>query len=101
MQNAPPPVERFKAMKKLRQIIGAARLRVRLFVTVEPILVFDTFPLAEMIAQIHPDFLNIGADSKGRGLPEPDKTSITAFLEALRARHIEVRQKHNLNRLMT
>ena len=95
MGNAPPPVERFEAMRKLRKMMQTPSNK--LFITVEPILVFDVEKLADWIAEIKPDFLNIGADSKNRGLPEPSKESILALVKTL---HIEVRQKHNLERLL-
>jgi DNA repair photolyase len=96
MGKSPTPFARFEAMRQLRRDIGF----VKLFVTVEPILAFDVNKLADWIAEINPNFLNIGADSKKRGLPEPSKESVLAFIEALRARHIEIRQKHNLERLL-
>jgi protein gp37 len=88
---APSPEERCLAMKDLKY---------RRFVTVEPILDFDPPVLAGWIADIKPDFLNIGADSKNRGLPEPSKATIIDFLDRLKAAGISVRKKTNLGRLM-
>ena len=55
--------------------------------------------LAEWVTAIAPDFLNVGADSKGNGLTEPTFAKILEFVEALRVRGIEVRKKHNMERL--
>jgi hypothetical protein len=88
---APAPAERHTAM---------VNLAFRKFVTIEPILDFDVDPLAEWITQIRPEFLNIGADSKQHDLPEPSAAKVLAFMAALKALGIEVREKHNLQRLL-
>jgi protein gp37 len=93
ISKAPPVRDRFEAMKRLPQHF------VR-FVTVEPILAFDLADLADWIEQIHPTFLNIGADSKNHGLPEPTRSDVLALVSEIRKRKIEVREKHNLQRLI-
>lgn len=90
ISNAPAPVERFLAMEALEG---------RKFITVEPILDFDLDIFAKQIVMAKPDFVNIGADSKGHGLPEPPLWKVEALIENLQARGIEVREKHNLERL--
>lgn len=90
ISKAPPPQARADALAKLGQ---------RTFVTVEPILDFDTVPLAEMIANARPDFVNIGADSKGHGLPEPTRSKVQELVEELNLRGIGIRKKLNLKRL--
>jgi DNA repair photolyase len=95
---APPPEERANAMAKIRERCGFKVFK--LFVTVEPILDFDVDKLAEWMGRISPDFLNIGADSKGHGLPEPTVEKVLEFVAVLKDRHgIEVRKKRNLERL--
>jgi protein gp37 len=96
MRDAPNVQARQLAMLQIKLY----RPDLKRFVTVEPILDLDPTELARGIAEIEPHFLNIGADSKGRGLPEPSKATIEAFLTALRERGIEIREKHNLARLM-
>jgi protein gp37 len=91
VSTAPTPEERCLAMKVLNY---------RRFITVEPILDFDPPVLAAWIAEINPEFLNIGADSKMGNLPEPSKATILEFLERLKAAGIRVRKKTNLERLM-
>lgn len=69
------------------------------FVTIEPVLDFDVDILASWIANIKPDFVNLGADSKGHDLPEPTVEKIMQFVEKLKSYGIELREKHNLQRL--
>jgi len=91
ISKAPKPEERMKAMEQLRG---------RKFVTIEPVLDFDVDILAEWIARINPEFLNLGADSKGHGLPEPTVEKIHALVDRLHGYGIELREKHNLARLV-
>lgn len=90
ISKAPTPYERMFWMTRL---IG------RKFVTIEPVLDFDVDILAEWIAWINPEFLNLGADSKGYGLPEPTVEKIMALVERLKEYGVELREKHNLTRL--
>lgn len=90
ISNAPLPVERFLAMEVLEG---------RKFITVEPILDFDLEIFAERIIKVEPEFVNIGADSKGHGLPEPSIEKVMKLIEILASEGIEVREKHNLERL--
>lgn len=87
---APRPKERMAAMVKLQG---------RKFVTVEPILKFDLDELSDWIKQIAPEFVNIGADSKNHGLPEPTIEEVDSLIEVLKGWNIEIREKHNLGRL--
>jgi protein gp37 len=72
---------------------------IRRMVTIEPILDFDLEPLVEMIKRIAPEWVNIGADSKGHNLPEPSKEKIEALITELR-KFTEVKIKDNLKRLI-
>lgn len=87
---APAPRERMLAMEKLPG---------RKFITIEPVLDFDTDILASWIDRIRPEFLNLGADSKGHDLPEPPIEKIYALTSKLKEYGIELREKHNLERL--
>lgn len=71
----------------------------RKFVTVEPILDFDVDILLSWIKWIDPEFVNIGADSKGHGLQEPPMAKVQALIDGLDIYGIEIREKHNLERL--
>ena len=92
LSSAPSPEERMHAMKRLRG-------KVRQFVTIEPVLDFDVDILAGWIAQIRPEFLNLGADSKNHNLPEPTVDKIHQLVDKLKEYGIELREKHNLKRL--
>jgi len=91
LAEAPKREERMQAMK---EIVG------RKFLTIEPVLKFDVDILAKWVGEINPEFINLGADSKGHNLPEPTVTEIMALVEALKAYGIDLREKHNLQRLM-
>lgn len=89
----PKPMERLSAMVG---IIGS-----RKFVTVEPVLKMrDIEAFADEIALCKPEFVNIGADSKGRGLPEPTREEVMRLYDALVERGVTIRKKLNLERLM-
>jgi DNA repair photolyase len=94
ISKAPPTFDRYLSMKAMKQ---QGR---RLFVTIEPVLDFDVEILAGWIADLQPQFLNLGADSKDHKLPEPTADKVFAFAEKLLEYGIELRQKHNLNRLV-
>jgi hypothetical protein len=95
VSSAPSPEQRYNAMLSIRCTFKG----VKTFVTIEPILAFDLGVLAGWIADLRPDFLNIGADSKKRGLTEPTKAEVLALVAELRKAGIEVREKHNLDRM--
>lgn len=97
--NAPPPEERYKAMKKLRYYIDRDLLGWKLMLTIEPILDFDTQVLLRWVRDIKPDFLNIGADSKGHHLPEPTEEKVVFLVKQLRKMGYNVRLKKNLKRI--
>ena len=92
ISQAPHPEKRASAML----LLG----RERKFVTIEPVLDFDVDILSKWIAGTSPDFVNIGADSKGHGLPEPPMWKVEALIKSLKESGIEIREKHNLERLM-
>ena len=70
------------------------------FITIEPIIDF-LFPVfITWILKVKPQFVNIGADSKGHGLPEPTKEDVQQLIDAMRNQGIYVREKDNLKRIM-
>ena len=71
----------------------------RTMITIEPVLDFDVKPFLDLIRGANPDWVNIGADSKRHGLPEPSKSKILDLIEGLKE-FTEVRQKTNLGRLL-
>lgn len=94
VSNAPTGFCRYSGIKALRSI------NLKTFITIEPILDFDD-ELAEWVIDAQPDFANIGADSKGCGLPEPSKEKILALIDALKKGGITIKEKSNLSRLLT
>jgi len=86
---APPPHNRICAMRQL----PAPKM-----VSIEPIMDFDLDCFVKDIQDIAPEFVSIGADSKGHGLPEPSADKLLALIAALEE-FTEVRQKANLKRL--
>jgi len=71
----------------------------RKFVTIEPIMDFRPIGLVTLIDMIRPDFVTIGADSKGHGLVEPPWEKVEELIRLLGGIKIEIRQKKNLDRL--
>lgn len=92
VSKAPPAKERYEAMKSLN---------FRKFVTVEPILKFDLEEFSTWLGEIKPEFLNIGADSKGYNLIEPTYSKIVQLTDILRDKYgIKIIEKHNMQRLI-
>jgi DNA repair photolyase len=91
---APPPYERFVYIAKLHGDFQDT------FITIEPVMKFDPEILGDWIVAAHPKFVNIGADSKHCGLPEPTSEDLNRLLNILQFNGIEVREKHNLGRLL-
>lgn len=69
-------------------------------VSIEPIMNFGLDILVDWIKQIAPEFVSIGADSKGHHLPEPPANKIKALIEALQE-ITEVKIKDNLKRILS
>lgn len=89
--NAPSPLKRYIWMLKF--------IEVKTFVTVEPIMDFDLEVLVGWLQKIKPDFVNIGADSKGCNLPEPSPEKVKALISEVQ-KFTEIRNKRNLNRIL-
>ena len=87
---APPISERCMAMRHL--------LWRKTFITIEPIMKFNLHALIRMIGEIKPEFVTIGADSKGHNLEEPSWKEVQALVYEL-TKFTEIRQKTNLERL--
>lgn len=91
ISKAPKPIDRVREMICLST--------QRRFITIEPILDFDVDILADWIRRINPKFLSLGADSKNHHLPEPTIDKIHMLVAKLKEYNIELREKHNLQRL--
>lgn len=91
------PCPRTRARGLRRDLYNETILR---FVTIEPVLDFDVDGMLELLRIAEPAFVNIGADSKGHGLHEPDAGKVLDLLDGIRALGIEIRQKTNLARIL-
>jgi hypothetical protein len=67
-------------------------------ITIEPVMDFDPHSFFDMVLDIKPLQVNIGADSGNNGLPEPDAAKIGQLIERL-ARFTKIHLKKNLARL--
>lgn len=95
-----PDISKAPPVKKRAQAI--ANLRFDCYdtmVTLEPLLKFNLENLVELINSIAPDWVNIGADSKGHHLPEPSPAEVQELIKRLSV-ITEVKSKHNLKRLL-
>jgi hypothetical protein len=73
-------------------------LEIPFMITVEPIMDFDLVEFVEMITDLNPVQVNIGADSGNNRLSEPSAEKTGALIEALRP-FTRVHLKNNLKRL--
>lgn len=67
-------------------------------VTIEPIMDFDLLELVKLVYTCDPEFISIGADSKGHHLPEPSWAKVQELIVRLEV-FTEIIIKHNLERL--
>lgn len=94
ISDAPWPWSRAEHMLMLH------RSGFKTMITIEPIIDFDFKDFVIMIKACKPNWVNIGADSKGHNLPEPSGAKVKELIAALEGAGIEVKQKANLRRLM-
>jgi len=90
VSRAPGTMQRMEAMWRL----GYPKM-----VSIEPIIDFDLDVMVEWIKLIKPEFVSIGADSKGHKLPEPEPQKVQSLIMALREM-TQVKVKDNLKRLL-
>ena len=86
---APGVKERVSYMKNLP---------FKIMITIEPILDFDLREFIDLIKEINPNWVNIGADSKRCDLKEPSKEKIELLIEEL-SKIPTLELKSNLERL--
>jgi protein gp37 len=90
MSKAPVPSERIDAFLSIEH--------PRKMVSIEPIMDFDIDVLVQWMKEIKPEFVSVGADSKGHNLPEPTSQKIEELIAALN-KFTDVREKNNLKRI--
>lgn len=93
ISKAPQVYSRAFAMRDLLPI-GAKKE-----ITIEPILDFDLNPFLGLISSIRPNFVAIGADSKGHNLDEPSPDKIIDLIDEL-SKFTKVKFKKNLKRIL-
>ena len=89
ISKAPLVDERAKQIKYLGS-------KYETMITIEPILDFDLNEFVEMLIDVNPTWINIGADSGNNNLPEPSPEKIIALINALP----NIKIKNNLKRLV-
>jgi len=92
----PPPID-----ARVNWICKVKSAGFPVTVTIEPLMDFDENRLLEMINDIGPQWVSVGADSQGHGLPEPTPEKVRVLLSELgRNKKIELVVKKNLGRLL-
>jgi hypothetical protein len=69
------------------------------FISIEPVMDFDVKEFSDWIREIEPNFVSIGADSKGHHLPEPSKEKVEQLIQLITDSGIEIKIKDNLKRV--
>jgi len=90
---APLPMERWMQFKLIKDY------KVRMMISIEPIMDFDLENFLYMLRKIKPEFISIGADSKKNDLIEPSSKKIKELIYHLKG-FTKVIIKNNLNRLL-
>jgi DNA repair photolyase len=72
-------------------------LSYKKYVTIEPIMDFDIKEMVKLIKWCEPEQVNIGADSGGNGLPEPEPEKIIELISELK-KFTVIHKKRNLKR---
>jgi len=93
LSKAPSPQKRYEAMRDLPH-------HYKKFISIEPIIDFDEYYFKEMIINLKPKIVEIGADNYKAGLPEPSATKIRDLIKCMEVNNIEVVQKQGLERLL-
>ena len=91
---APSIIDRYCAITAIGREDGGETM-----VTIEPIMDFDLTEFVEMLVDIEPEWINVGADSQRHNLPEPESDKILNLIDEMR-KFTEVKIKKNLNRLL-
>ena len=93
---APQPSTRARQMETLT---GHFR-SLTTFITIEPLVQFDLDKFLQMLVLISPNFIKVGMDSKKNNLSEPTVAEVEALLFGINKMGVEMREKHNLTRLL-
>ena len=88
---APLPSWRISEFDKLPE-------EIEKMITIEPIMDFNVMTFHLWLEKCKPEFVNIGADSKGHNLPEPSWENVQRLIKELE-KFTKVNLKDNLKRL--
>ena len=91
MGKSPIPEERYAESKLIRH---------PLYITIEPIMYFDLQRFSDMLIDLSPEQINIGADSGKNDLPEPSKEEILSLITTLANAGLKIKMKKNLDRII-
>lgn len=92
MVNSPLIKNRVYEMSEIQDVIAK-------MITIEPIMDFDIIEFVQMIDDIKPQKINIGADSGNNNLSEPTSDKLQAFITILQGKGYKVNLKKNIKRL--
>lgn len=93
VSKAPLTIDRYRAIESITHFLDISSM-----VSIEPVMDFDLDTFVRWIKDIAPDFVSIGADSKGHNLPEPSAEKVVALIGELE-QFTQVKVKGNLKRL--
>ena len=94
-----PELPTSKAPKVDLRAEAMRKLDLKKTVTIEPIMDFDLTEFVEMIKSINPEFVSIGAVTKGFKVEEPNPSKVLQLINELE-KITRVELKSNLNRLL-
>jgi DNA repair photolyase len=92
--NAPKPSQRYANFCTVQTRLGDT---VEYMITIEPIMDFDVDVMVQWIEYLKPKWVNVGADSKNCGLPEPSPEKVQELLKRLGKYAVT---KDNIKRLL-
>jgi DNA repair photolyase len=84
---------------RARDMALADAYKFKTFVTIEPVMDFDTDELLRLIRMCNPTQVNIGADSGNNHLPEPSAEKLLDLIAELQ-KFTVIAKKRNLERLL-
>ena len=90
ISKAPSPLDRVWAMEIIKE---------RKMVSIEPVKDLNVEVMLDWMQRINPEFISLGADSKGSNLPEPSKEKVEKLICEL-LKFTKVKIKKNLNRIL-
>lgn len=88
-----------KAPLPFQRIADIKKLNYPRMISIEPIIAFDLNVLLQWIAEVKPEFVSVGADSKKYRLTEPEPMEVIKLLDGLK-QITKVHVKDNLQRII-